>query len=396
MMETVETREHEILTREDLDMHPSDMALAEHLKESNILSIRELRQGIEISSFNHIGMARFADFEVVVWPKLLLRQNLPRLVAYAFGFDDIKIQNAEAGFVVREANLIDILIDFFTKGCRRLIAQGLLKSYVTRHDDVPFLRGRLLLRYQLVHMVKKRPVFACEFDELEYDNLENRILLYCLEQCFHITQSPRLKKDARILARQFSGTVRHTEIGITDFERISYTRLNRHYKTLHNLAKLIITSTGIGEFSGKDATSSFFLDMNYVFERFVTRLFEEYHPYDVQSQKSKHAWNTDEKRLYIRTDILLDSKIVVDAKYKDQLSRGDLYQIGFYIHEYKQKLGYAILPEPSVIPEHITSVREKITICAKTININDVLNLIYTDEHEKMRAMIRAMVPLRQ
>ena len=256
-MRTIRTREHKQSTHEDLELSPSDMNLVETLKDSTTLAIREARRGIEIHSYSHIGMARFAGFEVVVDPKIPLeRQNLPRLIAYAFGFDEIKMQRAEAGFMPDDLYLIDILVGFFARGCRLLMAQGLLKSYVAQQDDVLFLRGRLLLRHQIDHIVKKRPVFACEFDELEYDNLENQILLYCLELCSRITQSHNLKKDTRILARQLSAVVRHSEISLDELDNIQYTRLNQHYRTLHSLARLIISSAGIGDFSGSNTVSS--------------------------------------------------------------------------------------------------------------------------------------------
>lgn len=393
-MKTIRMREHQTSTHDDLELTPSDKRLVKNLQDSKILTIREARHGIEITSLNYIGMARFANFEVVVEPKIQMKQqNLPMLIAYAFGFDDLKMQKAETDFMPDGSYLADILIDFFCKGCKHLMAQGMLKSYVTHQDDVSFLRGRLLLRYQLDHMAKKSPMFACEFDELDYDNVENRILLYCLDQCFRITQSPNLKKDSRMLARQLSGVVQYVEVRPEDFD-IQYTRLNKHYETLHSLARLIINSIGIGDFSGKSMMGSFFLDMNYIFERFVTKLFEEYHPYDVQSQKSRRAWNTKEGWKYIRPDILLDSRIVIDAKYKEKLYQDDLYQIGFYVHEYGQKLGYAILPHFGK-QENITSIKEKITVSVRTINVDMVLNRLYANKHEELKKIMSEMVPCR-
>ncbi len=391
-MKTIRMREYQTCIHDDLELTPSDRKLVENLQESKLLTIREARRGIEISSFNYIGTARFANFEVVIEPKICIKPNLPILIAYVFEFDNLKMPKAEASFAPDNSYLIDILIDFFYKEFKHLMAQGMLKSYVTHQDDIQFLRGRLLLQYQLDHMAKKRPMFACEFDELDYNNVENRILLYCLDLCSRITQSPKLKKDSRLLARQLSGVIQYVKVRPEDFD-IQYTRLNKHYETLHNLAKLIIDSTGIWNFSGKNMLGSFFLDMNYIFERFVTKLFEKYHPYDVQSQKSRRAWNTKEGWKYIRPDILLDSRIVVDVKYKKQLHHDDLYQIGFYVHEYGQKLGYAILPANSTTQEDITSMKEKITISVRTIDVNVVLDMLYTNKHKELQKMMYEMVP---
>lgn len=397
-MRTIRTSEHSRRTiHEGLELRPGDTGLVEKLTKSNMLEIKELRSGVEISSFSHVGMARFENFEVVVDPKIKLEpQNLPRLFAYAFEFDDIRMQDGEAGVTPRYDWLVDVLIDFFVRECRRLIAMGLLKSYVTYRDDVSFLRGRILVQRQLGHIAKREPVFACEFDELEYDNLENRILLYCLGRCHDITGSSRLRKETRMLVRQLAGVVRRAEISLEDIDGVAYTRLNQHYRKLHALARLIISSTGVGHLSGPNTVRSFFVDMNEVFERFVARLFEEHHPCEAEFQKSRHAWSTEEGgKKYIRTDILLDSKLVVDSKYKKELSPGDLYQIGFYIHEYRQKQGYAILPECAGAQEDdIISERERITVSVRTINVDDALRLLYAKEHEKLQEMVLGMVPV--
>lgn len=395
-MRTIRTSEHSGHTvHEGLELRPGDTGLVEKLTKSNMLEIKELRSGVEISSFSYVGTARLENFEVVVGPKIQLEpQNLPRLLAYAFGFDDIRMLDGEAGVTPRHDWLVDVLVDFFVRECRRLIAMGLLKSYMTYRDDVSFLRGRILVRRQLGHIAKREPVFACEFDELEYDSLENRILLYCLGRCHDITGSSRLRKETRMLARQLAGAVRHAEISLEDIDGVAYTRLNQHYRALHALARLIISSTGVGHLSGPNTVRSFFVDMNEVFERFVARLFEEHHPCEAEFQKSRHAWSTGGGKRYIRTDILLDSEIVVDSKYKGELSQSDLYQIGFYIHEYRQKRGYAILPEcAGAQEEDIISERERITVSVRTINVDDALRLLYAREHEKLQGMMLGMVP---
>ena len=90
--------------------------------------------------------------------------------------------------------------------------------------------------------------------------------------------------------------------------------------------------------------NSFFVDMNLIFEKFVTRLFKDFYnsEYFVEDQKNKKAWITDEGAYTnIRTDILLSSptgkKIVIDTKYKRKISQTDSFQIFFYVHEYNEK-----------------------------------------------------------
>jgi len=390
-----------------LQLNPADKKLRSNLRRQGILSIRELRNGLEISSSSYIGVAQFSDFTVKILPKFsMASSNLPKLIAYSFDLDDIVMPESETKFQPDEVYLIDILITFFIRKCQKLLKQGLLKSYVTYQNDIPFLRGKLLLKQQIVNSAQHKPVFSCEYDELEYNNLENQILLYCLRSSYRLTQTDSLKKETRKLISQFVGFVDDRQITIDDFNKINYTRLNQHYEQIHELCKLIISATGISDFyqETKYAVSSFFVDMNKVFEKFVTRLFSDYYSrsYLVESQKNRKAWlNDDGTSSYIRTDILLTDqhgrRKIIDTKYKRKLSRDDPYQIGFYIHEYNEEIGYAILPKysDSKTPTMTSRVQE-ITIEVKTIDIDRTLDMIYSKNSEdkiKLKQVLEELVP---
>jgi len=402
-----DTREDEDSTLENLFLENEDKKLRNFLQEKRILTIRQLRNGLEISSSSNIGVAQFSNFSVKVLPKFSLNpKNLPKLIGYAFDFDDIVIPESEISFEPEEEQLIDILIAFFVRKCQKLIKQGLLKTYNTHNEDVNFLRGKLLLKQQISHQIRHRPVFACEFDELEYNNLENQILLFTLLQSYWLTKSDSLRRDSRILIRQFSNLVDKKQLTLDTFEKINYNRLNKHYQKLHNLCKLIMSAAGISDFyqERKNVVSSFFVDMNIVFEKFVSRLFREYYipEYIIEEQKGKKVWTSDvEASTSIRTDILLShtsgKKIIIDTKYKRKLSREDPFQIYLYVNEYKLKEGYAILPFYSDSKEHtMTSIVSGTTINVKRIDIDNTLDLIYSnnvEDSQKLRDLVITLVP---
>ena len=74
-------------------------------------------------------------------------------------------------------------------------------------------------------------------------------------------------------------------------------------------------------------------------------------------------------------------KHLIDAKYKEKISVTDRYEIGFYIHEYVQTDGFAILPHDKRDGQNnqprkdysITSEEQEITIYIKHIDIDDML-----------------------
>jgi len=127
--------------------------------------------------------------------------------------------------------------------------------------------------------------------------------------------------------------------------------------------------------------------------------------YRVNEQKQRKVWTIDEEKdRSMRTDILLEAKhsdetIVIDTKYKENLSDADLYQIGFYIHEYAkkgvknvQKVGFAVLPTEEILPETgkslaFSSETQKIAVVKSYFNINQIVPLLYDTNPEKQKEL---------
>ena len=62
----------------------------------------------------------------------------------------------------------------------KLIKTGLAKSYVSIQENVPFLRGKLLLTRQIQNDISMNLKFGCEYDEYSSNIIENQIILYVL------------------------------------------------------------------------------------------------------------------------------------------------------------------------------------------------------------------------
>lgn len=390
----------------NLKLRDEDQDLKTYLKQKNILKVTELKQGLQITSTSHIGIAQFSEFSVMVMPKILMNSNnLPKLIEYAYELDDIIIPQSEIKFETTNDLLAEIILASFIKKTQQLLKQGLTKSYVTYQDNIPYLRGKLLLQQQFVNTMHKKLQFACEFDELEYNNLENQIVLFTLERSYFITKNDSIKKEIRKLIHQFSTFIEKVPISMSDFSKINYTRLNQQYEKVHQLCKLILSSTGIGDFYKQKTpfVNSFFIDMNVVFESFVARLFDEYYPLLNKAQKGKKAWETDTgKTSQIRTDILIyeNDKVhsIIDTKYKKDITEADKFQIGFYIHEYNKNTGYAILPKHKDSSDYqLRSIEQGITINVNHINIDEMLELIYSDNLQKsydLREKLKKLIPI--
>ena len=130
---------------------------------------------------------------------------------------------------------------------------------------------------------------------------------------------------------------------------MTYDRLNAHYETAHRLGWLLFDALGIDDLfaPGEAQSFSFLLNMNQLFERFVTRVVEQVLPaarYRVTSQSpfKSVVWNVSSQRPYtsIIPDVIVerrgesDGRVAIDAKYKLYDERGfdpgDIYQTFLY------------------------------------------------------------------
>jgi 5-methylcytosine-specific restriction enzyme subunit McrC len=393
-------------------LEESDYNIINFLKEKDIVDFDVLEhKGVRIKAKKYIGAVQFSKFNLRIVPKIYKKtepeiwKNIVQCMHFARNYSPEKmIQFEKIPISSKDILLQDFLIWTLVYECQGLVRRGLLKSYVTHEENLPYLKGKLVLKNQFQNDIRKKVFFFCEYDELEFDNIENRIILQTLIQCRRIAINSELKKEIFKLIQQFSGIVQKVPITLDDIKRVlrSYTRQNIRYKDAHIICEMIRENKGISDFyhHGEESSFSipFFVDMNKIFEDFVTRLFSKYFDDDEEiiPQAKQKAWNVNESNrggVSMIPDIVLKNKrneiTIIDAKYKKKLEVSDLYQIGFYIHEYASenklqeiKKAYAILPkyfEGADDQKNFEATKSKIKIHAKFISINDYLKLIKGD-----------------
>jgi 5-methylcytosine-specific restriction endonuclease McrBC regulatory subunit McrC len=276
------------------------------------------------------------------------------------------------------------------------------------------MRGKLLMQQQMINDAMLRPQFFCEFDELEYDSVENRIILQALTIVQRTSKSNDIRMRSMDFAQRLSGQVTKTIVTKPERQRImqSYNRQNLRYQPIHTMCEKIIEESGIGDIYSGDTSyvAPVFYNMNEYFERFVQKLFEQCYEktgFEVELQLSEPAW-TGEGDLgprRMRPDITIwDGKIckyILDVKYKTKnISSGDLYQLGFYMHEFSEmnptsvtsteiKKAYAITPEYKDMAYGTYESQTKRQVVVKRINLTKCLDIIKHNNFEKIREEIK-------
>lgn len=293
-----------------------------------------------------------------------------------------------------------------------LMNKGLLKSYVLNTENISAVRGKLLFQQQMVNGLMRKPKFFCEYDELEYDSTENRVLLQAMTIVERTSKIEKWKMKALDHAQKLSGVV--SKINVSKGRRQnmmrSYNRQNDRYKMIHQTCERLIEHEGIGDiYSGEHSVVPIFYDMNREFEKFVGNLFLKYYekPNWVKIQNSEYAWSSKgEGTRSMRPDIVIqdengDVKNIIDVKYKDKgLTTGDLYQLGFYMHEYGKEMegkelddAYAILPKSNSLSDKTyTSTRKEKTVHQKILDVNNCLELIKENNVTELQIMVSNLI----
>ena len=376
---------------------------------------------LEIKANQHIGSVFLPNMktEFQVIPKMFKGKkeylvDTSILLAFANNISIKDIMEDQKNFYAKDmkSQLINPLHWTLSSQYDKLARQGLLKSYVVHTENTSSMRGKLLMKQQMLNDALRRPKFFCEYDELEYDTVENRVLLQAMTIVERTSQIPYFKMKAMNNAQRLSGVVTKEDVRKPQRQRMmrSYNRQNVRYREIHQTCEIIIERQGIHNiYSGNYSHFvPMFYDMNQEFERFVGNLFKKYYydPDQVKIQSSDLAWSSRASgNRRMRPDIIIkegnEVKEIIDVKYKiPGVSTGDLYQIGFYMHEYgkknisKIKHAFAILPKDGDKEEKVSyeAVQTKKIVHIKRIDVNDCVKKIKADDEEGLREIVDSLI----
>ena len=394
---------------EHFHISPSEKKLIDRLEQKVGIRIYVQSDSIRISTAGYVGVQQFEKFTLNVKPKFdTFERSFGKLMDFT---NDVEHKEFEESIEFQEQHNhpIEPVIRTFASSVEKLIKNGIYKSYVQNQDDLSFLRGKLIMKQQILNDVRFNMKFNCEFDEFTSNNLENQIIRYTLERCMFIAKFPSTKKSIRKLIHQLDSQIElKRNMGMDDFRNIVYTRLNTRYKHPHELAKLIIQNVGFKNFNYQKTKSvtPFFIQMWKVWERFLEKLFSDYYDDSITIKKNGFdAWKIRETyhSIYPDIEIYKNHKLVAiaDAKYMHQLEIGgkEMYQIAFYINHLKFSTGYAILPYENTQDYDIEVPLQDISIKVRHIPIDEYLDILYSkksqnDIKKEMSVKIKELIPL--
>jgi 5-methylcytosine-specific restriction enzyme subunit McrC len=180
------------------------------------------------------------------------------------------IQTDSAHLAATRMPLLEVFIGEFLRAVEHIVKRGLRGDYLARRDNLPALRGKLLMATHLRQNLCRADRFFTEHDEFTTNRAENRLLHTALLRALYLSSSSAHQRLARTLGFVFADVPVSSVSGL-DFLRVRLDRGMGYYADALAWARLILDEVSPLTGTGKYLAPSLLFPMEKVFETFVAR-----------------------------------------------------------------------------------------------------------------------------
>ena len=177
--------------------------------DKNQVIIRENKKGnLLIDVGSSVGVAPMSNFTIFVDSKFSNMESFGRLIHFVNGFDDKDFEEGQIKFLKRQHQGFEFFIEILIQYTKKIIKEGIYRTYISIQEDIPYLKGKLLLLPtentggQLLNNMRFNLQFSCQHNEYSANNIENQILLYTLKFCKQKTKLDHRKNEIQRLINE--------------------------------------------------------------------------------------------------------------------------------------------------------------------------------------------------
>jgi 5-methylcytosine-specific restriction enzyme subunit McrC len=349
----------------------------------------------------------------------LARRNLLFLLSEA---GDVPLRERElAALSTAQGGLSETLMALFAGRLLEQLLLGRAHHYEERQENVPALRGKLLLGQHLRQNAAHRERFFVARDDLTEDTPLNRAFKAASRALLELSREPRTHEALRRCLLCLRGV---SDQAITP-EALAALRLDRRHQRFDaalTLARMILSRLTPGVSAGHQRAFALLFDMNRVFEGFVTELMRRRVlprlPGVTLHRHARERWrylleSASSRRgvLRLEPDLLLSDErgqplLTLDTKWKTLdmsqgrrgASREDLYQLYAYAQRYGCRHNLLLYPNaPHARPEDLIAPagpgqRESL-IGLRFIELRRELRAHRRDLEDELLALLGAALP---
>ena len=290
-----------------------------------------------ITPASTVGAVEIGDLSVHIRPKIGIPQLLS-LACYAMGV--YRSQYKRQFDFQEEPALPDTLALALAAAARRAFARGLLHGYRSEEEALHTVRGRIRFDEQIRRRFGIALPVEVRYDEFTDDIEENRLVKAAVARLGEMRLRSRQARRGLGWTAAMLENVSLVEYAPGDVPEVTFDRLNEHYRGAVGLSRLILRHSAFEASRGKVRATGFLMNMNTLFQEFVTVALRESLGVSERVFREKDIGSLDEGReVNLRPDLTWwdgnRCTFVGDAKYKrvsvEGVPSADLYQLLAYV-----------------------------------------------------------------
>ena len=282
-----------------------------------------------------VGAVEIDGLSVLIRPKIGIPQLLS-LACYAMGAYKPR---PELFDFEKDTALPDALALALASHARRAFSRGILHGYREEEEALHTVRGRIRFDEQIRRRFGVPLPVEVRYDEYTADIPANRLVKAAASRLGAMRlRSPAARRGLGWIAGMLEN-VAPVEFPPNRVPDVQFDRLNDHYRGAVVLSQLVLRHGAFEAGRGAVRASGFLMDMNVVFQEFVTTALREALGVSPRVFLEKSIPSLDEEgKVHLRPDLTWwqggTCLFVGDAKYKRMSDRpvpnADLYQLLAY------------------------------------------------------------------
>ena len=328
----------EIDLREYDQSEPCQLSIAERDALSEIVTITPVageRDIYHLTPGSTVGALELGDLSVSIRPKLDISRVL-YLASYAMGAFNLRQERFDFGDA---ETVVEALAAALVAAARRAFGRGLLHGYRTEEEALHTIRGRIIVAEQIRRRFDLLLPVEVRYDEFTDDILANQLVKAAAGVFGGMRIHDRHTRDGLRRIDATLGNVSLVPFAPRDVPEVSFDRLNAHYREVVELSRLILRHRAFEMDRGGMRANGFLMNMNVVFQEFVTRALRESLGVPEHLFGERNINSLDETgRVGLKPDLVWregsSCLFVGDAKYKNitgkPVPNPDLYQLLAY------------------------------------------------------------------
>ena len=349
-----------------------DVEFFDRTLAGRVLIRRDLHSGAYVlNPRQHVGIATLPSGRALECRPKVPARNLFLMLAAAFDLADPFLDApADLG---RIEEILAFVASRFASLVEERLDRGPYRAYIEEEENLAVVRGRIVMAEDIRRNSILRQRIYCRYADYSWDVPENQVVRQVVRLLAGWRLLPQLSQRFRRIDALMEEVTpgRYTAAAI---DRFVYHRLNEDYRPIHRLCRLFLETASPGDGTGPVAFDAFLLDMNRLFEAYVTSVVRDrlHSGLSMTAQETIHL-DRDEA-VEMQPDIIVRrhgrAALVADCKYKRIAPSWhhlpDVYQMLTYCTALDTRNGLLIYPR------HLAPVSSRLRIRNNDLTIHEI------------------------